>query len=213
MSIVSRIKDLNKELPQSVKLVAVSKFKPSSDILEAYSAGQRAFGESRPQELAAKAAELPKDIEWHFIGHLQTNKVRSVVETASLIQSVDSEHLLRAIDKAAESLGRTACCLLEIHISSESTKQGFSFDEARDIVSRSGDYPHVRLLGVMGMATFTSDSGQIQREFKSLRKFCESVDLQGFNQISMGMSDDYPIALEEGTTIVRIGTSIFGSRI
>ena len=212
MSIAERIHDLSKALPRRVKLVAVSKFKPACDIMEAYSAGQRAFGESRPQELSAKAAVLPKDIEWHFIGHLQTNKVRSVVEAASLIQSVDSERLLRAIDKAAESLGKTARCLMEIHISQESTKQGFSFDEAAEIVGRRSEFPHTKLLGVMGMASFTSDKEQVRQEFRILREFCISLGAEDFNQISMGMSDDFPLAVEEGATIVRIGTSIFGSR-
>ena len=214
MSIASVITQLHSELPSTVKLVAVSKFKPVSDILEAYAAGQRAFGENRPQELAAKAPALPADIEWHFIGHLQTNKVKQVIPYAALIQSVDSEHLLAEIDKAARAAGRTVDILLEVHIAAEASKQGFSADEVLALAARIGDFPGVRLRGVMGMATFTDDTDQIRREFRSLRAVSTQLQalLPGCDQVSMGMSEDWRIAVEEGTTIVRIGSAIFGKR-
>ena len=213
MSIASVIHKIKNELPSTVQLVAVSKFKPASDIMEAYQAGQRAFGENRPQEMAAKAAELPADIQWHFIGHLQTNKVKLVVPHATLIHSVDSERLLAEIDKVARNLGKTTDILLEIHIAEETTKQGLSPDEAVALAGRMGEFPNVRLRGVMGMATFTDDMAQVRREFHSLKALAQRLSaIPGCDQISMGMSHDWPIAVEEGTTIVRIGTSIFGKR-
>lgn len=214
MSIASVITQLHRELPSTVKLVAVSKFKPVEDILAAYAAGQRAFGENRPQELAAKAQVLPDDIEWHFIGHLQTNKLKQVLPYAALIESVDSEHLLTEIDRGARNAGRTVDILLEVHIAAEQTKQGFTPDEALALARRIGDYPNVRLRGVMGMATFTDDRDEIRREFRLLKSI--STQLQavrpGCDQVSMGMSEDWRIAVEEGTTIVRIGSAIFGER-
>ena len=214
MSIASAIRQLKNELPSTVQLVAVSKFKPVSDILEAYGAGQRAFGENRPQELAAKARELPADIQWHFIGHLQTNKVKLVVPYATLIQSVDSERLLAEIDKTARNLGRTVDILLEIHIAEETTKQGLSPEEAEDMAGRIAEFPNVRLRGVMGMATFTDDTEQVRREFHTLKALSDrlAARIPSCDQISMGMSEDWPVAVEEGTTIVRIGTFIFGKR-
>ena len=214
MPIAAAIRQLKQELPSTVQLVAVSKFKPVEDILEAYHAGQRDFGENRPQEMAAKAQQLPDDIRWHFIGHLQTNKVKLVVPIATLIHSVDSERLLAEIDKCARGLGRTVDCLLEIHIAEETTKQGLTADEALALARRIGDFPGVRLRGVMGMATFTDDQAQVRREFRTLKEV--SRQLQAFlpdcSQVSMGMSEDWRIAIEEGTTLVRIGTTIFGKR-
>lgn len=213
MSITAAIRQLRNALPPTVQLVAVSKFKPVSDILEAYQAGQRAFGENRPQELAAKAAELPADIQWHFIGHLQTNKVKLVVPHATLIHSVDSERLLAEIDKVARGLGKTVDILLEIHIAEEETKQGLSPDEAVALAGRMAEFPNVRLRGVMGMATFTDDQAQVRREFHALKTLAQQLSgIPGCDQISMGMSQDWPLAVEEGTTIVRIGTFIFGKR-
>ena len=213
MSITSAIQQIKSELPSTVQLVAVSKFKPASDILEAYRAGQRAFGENRPQELAAKAAELPADIQWHFIGHLQTNKVKLVVPHATLIHSVDSERLLAEIDKVARNLGKTSDILLEVHIAEETTKQGLSPEEAEALAGRMAAYPNVRLRGVMGMATFTEDMAQVRREFRTLKALSERLSgIPGCDQVSMGMSEDWPVAVEEGTTIVRIGTAIFGKR-
>ena len=213
MSITSAIQQIKSELPSTVQLVAVSKFKPASDILEAYRAGQRAFGENRPQELAAKAAELPADIQWHFIGHLQTNKVKLVVPHATLIHSVDSERLLAEIDKVSRNLGKTSDILLEVHIAEETTKQGLSPEEAEALAGRMAAYPNVRLRGVMGMATFTEDMAQVRREFRTLKALSERLSgIPGCDQVSMGMSEDWPVAVEEGTTIVRIGTAIFGKR-
>jgi pyridoxal phosphate enzyme (YggS family) len=213
MSVTSAILQLRHELPSTVQLVAVSKFKPISDILEAYAAGQRAFGENRPQELAAKAQQLPADIQWHFIGHLQTNKVKQVVPYATLIHSVDSERLLAEIDKTARAMGKTVDILLEIHIAEELTKQGLSAEEARALAGRMAEFPNVRLRGVMGMATFTDDMAQVRREFRALKALSNELSvIPGCDQVSMGMSEDWPVAVEEGTTLVRIGTSIFGKR-
>lgn len=213
MGIADNIRKLKSELPSTVELVAVSKFKPVEAIREAYEAGQRSFGENRPQELAAKAPQLPADIVWHFIGHLQTNKVKMVVPYAHLIHSVDSERLLAEIDKAACAAGKVMDCLLEIHIAEEQTKQGFTPDEAVALAREAGRYPNIRLRGVMGMATFTDDREQVRREFRSLKAVSERLSfLPGCDTVSMGMSGDWPIAVEEGTTIVRIGTAIFGKR-
>ena len=213
MSIAAAIQQLRNELPSTVQLVAVSKFKPVEDILAAYAAGQRDFGENRPQELAAKAQQLPKDIRWHFIGHLQTNKLKMVLPYVSLIHSVDSERLLSAIDQAARLQGRRVDCLLEVHIAREATKQGFLPEEAEALARRIGDYPGIRLRGVMGMATFTDDTEVVRGEFRTLKALADRLsDIPDCDQVSMGMSEDWPIAVEEGTTIVRIGTFIFGKR-
>ena len=214
MSIASAITSLHEELPSTVKLVAVSKYKPVEDILEAYAAGQRVFGENRPQELAAEAPVLPADIEWHFIGHLQTNKIKQVLPYAAFIESVDSEHLLTEIDRLARASGRTVDILLEIHIASESTKQGFLSDEALALARRIGTFPGVRLRGVMGMATFTDDEQVVRSEFRTLKEVSRQLQaiLPGCSEVSMGMSEDWRIAVEEGTTIVRIGSAIFGKR-
>lgn len=220
MSISDEIILLNEELPSGVRLVAVSKFHPAEAILEAYNAGQRIFGESRPQELAKKVQELPDDIEWHFIGHLQSNKLKMVLPYVSLIHSVDSRKLLLEIDRYAVNHSMRANVLLEIHIASEETKQGFSFDEADSIMSEFAANPlgGVEICGVMGMASFVADNDKIKSEFLSLKglfdtlkaKYCGSFPK--FREISMGMSGDYKIALECGSTIVRIGTTIFGKR-
>ena len=213
MSIAAAIAQIRQELPSTVALVAVSKFKPVEDLRQAYEAGQRAFGENRPQELALKARQLPTDIQWHFIGHLQTNKVKLILPYVSLIQSVDSEHLLAEIDRQACTLGRTVDILLEVHIARETSKQGFLPEEAEALARRIGDYPNVRLRGVMGMATFTDDSEEVRREFRTLKTLSQRLsDIPACDQVSMGMSGDWRIAVEEGTTIVRIGTSIFGKR-
>lgn len=216
MSIESRIQDIKFELPSTVKLVAVSKFKHIDDIQTAYNAGQRFFGESRPQELVAKAVALPLDIEWHFIGHLQSNKLKMVVPYVAMIESVDSLKLLGEIDAFAGKIGKIVDCLIEIHIASEESKQGFTPEEALSI--NYSEYKNVRFRGVMGMASFTDDSEQVRSEFAHLYKVFEQLKSQTasdnpeFDQISMGMSHDYKIAIEEGATIVRIGSSIFGDR-
>ena len=209
MGVAENLLALQKEIPSSVALVAVSKFKPTEDIMAAYAAGQRRFGENRPLEMEAKARVLPPDIEWHFIGHLQTNKIKNVIPYASLIESVDSEHLLRAISDAAVARGLVVDCLLEVHVAEEESKSGFTPDEAVEVVSHAADYPGVRLRGIMAMATFTDDMDQVRREFRLAHSVLERT---GLGELSMGMSGDWPIAIEEGATIVRIGSSIFGAR-
>ena len=211
------------ELPPGVKLVAVSKFHPSSMILSAYQAGQRCFGENRPQEFAAKAIELPDDIEWHFIGHLQTNKLKLVLPYASLVESVDSLHLLEAIEKWGSLNGRVTSVLLELHLGAEETKGGFTEDEITGILESVSDadavnpYPHVRFCGLMGMATNTDDEACVEADFMRIREFKERLDgtfpeLKDFRELSIGMSNDWKIAVRHGATIVRIGTAIFGPR-
>lgn len=217
MSIKSEIERLRSELPEGVKLLAVSKFHPVEALQEAYDAGQRAFGESRPQELKAKQAVLPDDIEWHMIGHLQTNKIKYIAPYVHLIESLDSERLAEAIEKEAAKCDRTIDCLLEIHVTKEESKSGWDYAELLDFV-RSGGFaamPHIRLRGVMGMATFTDDEATVRGDFKRLNEcFTELKEHFGaeFDTLSMGMSDDYPIAIECGSTEVRIGSTIFGAR-
>lgn len=209
MSKVANLQNIQKSLPVGVKLCAVSKFHPAEDIAELYRAGHRVFGESRPQEFAAKAEMLPRDIEWHFIGHLQTNKVALVVPYAAVIESVDSQRLLDAIAREAVKVGRIVDILLQVHIAEEDSKQGFSADEVRAIVG--GEFPDgVRVVGLMGMATYTDDMGQVRREFEVLRSLY--VEFGGFTVLSMGMSGDYGLAVECGSNLVRIGSAIFGSR-
>lgn len=218
MSIKSEIERLRSELPEGVKLLAVSKFHPVEALQEAYDAGQRAFGESRPQELKAKQAVLPDDIEWHMIGHLQTNKVKYIAPYVHLIESLDSERLAEAIEKEAAKCDRTIDCLLEIHVTAEESKSGWDYAELLAFV-RSGGFeamPHIRLRGVMGMATFTDDEATVRADFKRLNEcFAELKEYFGaeFDTLSMGMSDDYPIAIEYGSTEVRIGSTIFGQRV
>ena len=208
---------IRNKLPSAVKLVAVSKFHPSERLMEAYRAGQRIFAESRPQELAAKVPQLPADVEWHFIGHLQTNKLKLVLPHVALVHSIDSEHLLEAVGKWAVANGRTVSVLLEQHISADPTKQGFSEEEIADILARAGDFPGVRFRGLMGMASLTEDPAVIRADFARLKATFEAVrrrfpHLDDFTELSIGMSDDWPLALEYGSTMVRIGTAIFGPR-
>ncbi|MBO4558111.1 MAG: YggS family pyridoxal phosphate-dependent enzyme [Bacteroidales bacterium] len=208
-AVADNLKTLLAEVPAGVKLVAVSKFKPAEAILEAYAAGQRRFGENRPQELAAKAAALPADIEWHFIGHLQTNKIKYVIPCASLIESVDSLHLLEAISAAAVARGVVVDCLLEVHVAAEESKTGFTPDEAVSVASRSSVFPGVRLRGIMAMATNTSDEARVRADFRTAH---DVLLRTGLSELSMGMSGDWRIAVEEGATIIRIGSAIFGAR-
>ena len=220
MSISSEIERLNNELPSTVKLVAVSKFNPSEAIMEAYQAGQRIFGESRPQELLQKVQELPSDIQWHFIGHLQTNKLKMVLPYASLIHSVDSERLLKEINKYAVKNGLKVKCLLELFVAQEETKQGFSKEELLSLMDSMQSEPleGVEICGLMGMASFVEDEQQIRGEFAALKETFEQIREKyisthpNFNELSMGMSGDYKIAVEMGSTMVRIGTTIFGAR-
>ena len=217
MSIKSEIVRLRESLPQGVRLLAVSKFHPVEALQQAYDAGQRAFGESRPQELKAKYEVLPRDIEWVMIGHLQTNKVKYIAPFVSLIESLDSERLAEEINRQAEKCERVIDCLLEIHVTDEQTKSGWDYAELLDFVKAGGfeRYPNIRLRGVMGMATFTDDETIVRTDFERLaackRELAECFGEQ-FDMLSMGMSDDYPIALEYGSTEVRIGSTIFGAR-
>ena len=217
MSIKTEIERLHNELPEGVKLLAVSKFHPVEALREAYDAGQRAFGESRPQELKLKAEILPRDIEWHMIGHLQTNKVKYIAPFVTLIESLDSERLAQEINRQAEKCGRTIDCLLEIHVTDEESKSGWAYDELLSFVRGGGftAYPNIRIRGVMGMATFTDDEAVVHHDFKRLAEYkAELAEYFGeeFDTLSMGMSDDYRIALKYGTTEVRIGSTIFGAR-
>ncbi len=209
---------LSKIAAHFTRLVAVSKTQPPERILEIYRQGQRIFGENRPQELLAKKPVLPPDIEWHLIGHLQTNKVKSVVPHTALIHSVDSPRLLAEIDKQAKALGKIQDCLLQFHIASEETKFGLSETEANDLLQSPEfqQFKNVRIVGVMGMATFTENPEQVRREFRCLRQIFDNLKQaffpadESFREISMGMSGDWEIALEEGATLVRIGSLIFG---
>lgn len=215
--IETNLENISAELPSEVKLVAVSKFHPMEDILTAYQAGQRRFAESRPQEFEAKAVQLPQDIEWHFIGHLQTNKLKQVLPYASLVQSVDSEHLLRAIDDWAGKNSRKVRVLLELHVGLESTKQGFVEEEILDILFRADSFRNIEFCGLMGMATNTDDEEQICADFCRIRDFKEYLDdlfpdIESFTELSIGMSDDWKVAVRFGSTMVRIGTAIFGPR-
>ena len=222
---MSRIQDTIREilsqLPPQTRLVAVSKYHPSSAIMEAYEAGQRIFGESHVQELQRKAAELPKDIEWHFIGHLQTNKVKYIVPYVSLIHAVDSERLLAEIDKQASRCGRIVPCLLQLHIAQEETKYGFTEAELLELLQshRLEQYQSVSVCGLMCMASNVDDEGQINREFHKADSLFNSLknsffaDSTEFAEKSWGMSDDYPIAISNGSTLIRIGSKIFGTRM
>jgi pyridoxal phosphate enzyme (YggS family) len=218
--IASNIRSLKQQIPPSVKLVVVSKTKPVNDILEAYNTGHKSFGENRVQELIQKKDLLPSDIEWHLIGHLQTNKVKLVVPFINMIQSVDSYKLLNLINSEALAINRTIDCLLQIRIAEEETKYGFSMTEIREML-RSEDFgklKSVRICGVMGIATFTDDTDRIQKEFRYLTECFNELreeyfkDDRNFKEISMGMSGDFKIAVGEGSTIIRIGSLIFGER-
>lgn len=219
-SIVENLKEIAGSLPEGVKLVAVSKTKPVEAIEEAYEAGQRVFGENRVQELAEKYEVLPKDIEWHMIGHLQTNKVKYMSAFVSLIHGVESLRLLETIDKEGKKHDRVIPCLLQFYIASEETKFGLDMEEAKALLE-SDDYKqmkNVKIVGVMGMATNTDDEGQVRREFHHLKEIFDElkatyfVGNPEFKELSMGMSGDYRIAVEEGSTMVRVGSSIFGAR-
>ena len=218
MSIESQIKRFQGELPAGVKLLAVSKFHPVEAIVEAYEAGQRAFGESRPQELKQKYEVLPHDIEWHMIGHLQTNKVKYIAPFVHLVESLDSERLAEEIERQAAKCNRVIDCLLEIHITDEESKSGWDYAELLEFVRRGGfkALPHIRLRGVMGMATFTDDEAVVRADFERLAACkAELAEYFGeeFDTLSMGMSDDYRLAIEYGSTEVRIGSTIFGERV
>ncbi len=217
--IEENIRNIQKELPSGVKLVAVSKYHSFGDILTAYQCGQMRFGENRPQEFATKALQLPQDIEWHFIGHLQTNKLKLVLPYASLVQSVDSLRLLQAIENWASLNARVINVLLELHLGAEETKGGLAEAEIESVMNEyaSGSYPHVRIRGLMGMATNTDDETVIRGDFSRISEFKKRLEalhpeLSDFTELSIGMSGDWKIAVEYDATIVRVGTAIFGSR-
>ena len=221
MDIEERLNEVLASLPEGVELVAVSKFHPEDDILRAYRQGQRVFGESREQELSRKYASLPKDIRWHFIGHLQTNKVKYIAPFISLIEAVDSLKLMKEINRQGEKCGRVIDILLELHLAQEDTKSGLTLDECRALLA-DGEWrqmANVRICGLMMMASFTNDGNQIRQEMLQAAAFFEEVkaeyfaDADYFNRRSWGMSDDYLIAVETRSTMVRIGTSIFGPRV
>ncbi len=214
MSIVDNLHEILKTIPETTTLVAVSKTKPVSDIQILYNAGQLEFGENKVQELVEKHEVLPKDIKWHLIGHLQKNKVKYIAPFVHLIHSVDSESLLKEINKQALKSERIISCLLQIRIAAEETKFGMGQEEAQRILATyESNFPFVKIVGLMGMATFTDDEDQIKKEFRSLKIFYEKFKTTyGFTTLSMGMSGDYKIAIEEGSNMVRVGSSIFGER-
>ena len=207
-------------VPSNVTLIAVSKTKPVSDLQEAYDAGQRIFGENKALEMRDKHQVLPADIQWHFIGHLQTNKIKYIAPFVTLIHAIDSLSLLEAVNKEAAKNNRIIDCLLQFHIAQEETKFGLDMEEAKALLESENfkNLKNINICGVMGMATFTDDVAQVRNEFKNLKNIFDALKEnyfkgnESFKEISMGMSDDYPIAIEEGATMVRVGSKIFGAR-
>lgn len=221
MNLVDRFYEIKSSIPESVRIVAVSKTKPAGMIDDLFlETGHKIFGENKAQELAAKQQILPHDIEWHFIGHLQSNKIKFIAPYIKLIHSVDSFKLLTEINKDALKCNRIIPCLLQFHIAKEEAKYGFSFDAARKMLDdkKFQDMTNISVRGVMGMATLTKDEGQIRSEFKTLNKYFQALktsyfaDFSEYNEISMGMTEDYHIAIEEGSTLIRVGSGIFGFR-
>lgn len=220
MNIQSNIQEIRKHIPAHVKLVCVSKFQSAEAILEAYNAGERNFGENKVQELCTKSETLPKDIQWHYIGHLQTNKIKFIIPFVCLIHGVDSLKLLKEIDKSAAKINRKVNCLLQVHIAEEETKFGFSENELIEMLQSDEWKPlsNINICGLMGMATFTKDENKVRKEFRTLKTLFDKLksaffaNEPDFCEISMGMSDDFSIAIEEGSSMVRIGSSIFGVR-
>lgn len=220
MSIRANVLEISKDIPENVKLVAVSKTKSNDEILEAYHSGHIIFGENKVQELIRKQQDLPKDIEWHYIGHLQRNKVKFLVSFVHLIHAVDSMRLLRTLQNEAKKANRKVACLLQMHIAQETTKFGLNMNELKEILESDDicEFDHVEIKGLMGMATYTTDKEKIRKEFQFLKHCFDTVKVNyfkntdSFSEISMGMSGDYAIAIEEGSTIVRIGSLIFGDR-
>jgi len=218
--IKENLEKIRATVPEGVTLVAVSKTKPISDLQEAYDAGQRVFGENYPQEMRDKHEALPKDIQWHFIGHLQTNKIKYIIPFVKLIHSIDTANLLEAVNKEAQKHDRIVDCLLQFHIALEQTKFGLDMDEARQLLDSETfkQMENVRICGVMGMGTFTDDMEEVRKEFKHLKAIFDTLKKDyfagqpQFKEISMGMSEDYPIAIEEGATLIRVGSKIFGAR-
>jgi hypothetical protein len=219
-SISENITQLKEQVPQGVKLIAVSKTKPVEQLLEAYHAGQRAFGENYVQEIIEKQPQLPGDVEWHFIGHLQSNKVKYIAPFVHWIHGIDSMRLLGEINKQAAKHNRVINCLLQVHIAQEESKFGFDTETLSMSLSqfRPEEYMHIRLCGLMGMASFTEDTQQVTKEFQLLKTTFDALkqgtmkDIETFHEISMGMSGDWPLAVKEGSTMIRVGSAIFGSR-
>ena len=214
--IAENLKQIKDSLPSHVTLVAVSKTKGQDEMMQAYGAGQRIFGENKVQEMVGKWEALPRDIQWHMIGHVQRNKVKYMAPFVHLIHGVDSLRLLREIDKRAAQNQRVIDCLLQVHIATEASKFGFDAPELRELQQSGviGELPHIRIRGLMGMATFTEDLEQVRQEFRHLKSLYDELheDLGGADILSMGMSGDYQVAIEEGSNMVRIGSSIFGPR-
>ncbi|MGY8945394.1 MAG: YggS family pyridoxal phosphate-dependent enzyme, partial [Flavobacteriales bacterium] len=214
MNIAGNTKKIRASIPESVELVAVSKTKSNEEIMQAYDVGQRVFGENKVQDMTAKSESLPKDIRWHMIGHVQTNKVKYMAPYVDLIHGVDSFKLLKEVNKQAAKNERIISCLLQIHIAEEATKFGLSPDECKEVVIQAEALENITIKGLMGMATFTDNVSQIEREFKSLKELFEDLksDNKDFDILSMGMSGDYELAIKEGSTMIRVGSKIFGER-
>lgn len=212
MKIKKNLYSIKKTIPSNISLIAVSKTKPNIDILSAYNAGQRSFGENKVQELTKKQEELPNDIKWHMIGHLQSNKVKYIAPFVSLIHAVDSFKLIKEINKRAEQNNRIIDCLLQVQIATENTKFGFEINEIENVIKESNKFKNVNIKGLMGMATFTKDTEQINTEFKKINLLFKKVKTNTINILSIGMSGDYKLAINHGSTMIRIGSAIFGNR-
>ena len=214
MSIVENTTTILQEIPQHVQLVAVSKTKTNEEIMQAYDAGQRVFGENKIQGMTRKQEELPKDIQWHMIGHVQSNKVKYMAPYVDLIHGVDSTKLLKEINKQATKNNRIIPCLLQIHIAQEDNKFGFSEEECQQAIEMSKEFPHVHIIGLMGMASYTEDQKQIAQEFAGLKNLYDQLIQQNhrLETLSMGMSGDYPLAIAQGSNMIRVGSKIFGPR-
>ena len=217
---IEKYYEIKNQLPETVNLIAVSKTKPMEDIQTLYHEGQRAFGENKAQEMKTKYENLPKDIQWHFIGHLQTNKIKYIAPFVTLIHSIDSMALLQEVNRYAMKNNRVIPCLLQFHIATEETKFGFSLEECEEMLNspQFKDLQNVQICGVMGMGTFTDNTDQVRQEFHHLHDIFQHLkqnyfaDNESFKELSMGMTDDYPIAIQEGSTFIRIGSAIFGAR-
>lgn len=212
MSVAESLSDLRKEIPEGVELIAVSKTKPEVDIMSAYNIGQRHFGENKVQDLGEKYTHLPKDIKWHFIGHLQTNKVKYIAPFVHLIHAVDSEKLLQTLQKEALKNKRMIACLLQVKVAQEETKFGLSFDAAQLLLDKKELYPNVKIAGLMAMASNTADTEQVKSEFQQVKQFFDKIKLNDDAILSMGMSNDWPLAVEAGSNMIRVGSLIFGTR-
>jgi pyridoxal phosphate enzyme (YggS family) len=219
-TIKKNIDNFKSSIPEHVKLVAVSKTKPIEDLMEAYEAGHKILGENKAQELKDKQPQMPDDVEWHFIGHMQTNKVKYIAPFVSLIHSVDRFKVLKEINKQAKKNERIISCLLQFHIAEEDTKFGFDWEEVKEMLESVAftELKNIKVIGVMAMATFTENKDQIRREFKQLKQYFDRLkqdyfsEANDFTEISMGMTNDYQIAIEEGSTMIRVGSAIFGAR-